>query len=88
MDQAGIVLVAVAGLWIAYLVPHRSRYRQQLLESRTEDRFSEHLRVLRVAHAAGGPARGAVRATTKETAAVPAPHAERRNRSSGGQQHP
>ncbi|EYR61886.1 hypothetical protein N866_14685, partial [Actinotalea ferrariae CF5-4] len=53
MNQAGIVLVAVAGLWIAYLVPHRSRYRQQLLESRADDRFSENLRVLRVAHAAG-----------------------------------
>lgn len=54
MNQAGLVLVAVAGLWIAYLVPHRSRYRQELLESRADDRFSEHLRVLRVAHAAGG----------------------------------
>lgn len=43
----------MAGLWIAYLVPHRLRYRQQLLESRTDDRFSERLRVLRVATAAG-----------------------------------
>ena len=50
----------MAGLWIAYLVPHRLRFRQQLLESRTDDRFSERLRVLRVAttaeqgtHAAG-----------------------------------
>lgn len=47
------MLVAVAGLWIAYLVPHRLRFRQQLLESRAEDRFSENLRVLRVAHAVG-----------------------------------
>ncbi len=39
----------MAGLWIAYLVPHRLRFRQQLLESRTDDRFSERLRVLRVA---------------------------------------
>ncbi|MBO1752015.1 hypothetical protein J4G33_09395 [Actinotalea sp. BY-33] len=41
----------MAGLWIAYLVPHRLRYRQQLLESRADDRYSERLRVLRVAQA-------------------------------------
>lgn len=54
------MLLAVAGLWIAYLVPHRLRSRQELLESRAEDRFSEGLRVLRVAHAAGatGPVTG------------------------------
>ena len=39
----------MAGLWIAYLVPHWLRHRQQLLESRTDDRFSERLRVIRVA---------------------------------------
>jgi hypothetical protein len=49
LSPAGLLLVAVAGLWIAYLVPHRLRYRQQLLESRTDDRFSERLRVVRVA---------------------------------------
>nr|WP_297425826.1 hypothetical protein [uncultured Actinotalea sp.] len=64
MNQAGLVLVAVAGLWIAYLVPHRSRYRQDLLESRADDRFSEHLRVLRVSRdgdrsTAGGRVPGA-----------------------------
>lgn len=48
--------IALAGLWIAYLVPHRLRYRQQLLESRADDRFSEHLRVLRVAQATAGGA--------------------------------
>lgn len=48
--------IALAGLWIAYLVPHRLRYRQQLLESRADDRFSEHLRVLKVAQAASGGA--------------------------------
>jgi hypothetical protein len=45
-DIAGLVALAIVGLWIAYLVPHRLRYRQQLLESRTEDRFSDALRVL------------------------------------------
>ncbi len=38
----------VVGLWIAYLVPHKLRHRQQLLESRTDDRFSDALRVLAV----------------------------------------
>jgi hypothetical protein len=38
----------VVGLWIAYLVPHKLRHRQQLLESRTDDRFSAALRVLAV----------------------------------------
>lgn len=52
-QQAGFVAIALAGLWIAYLVPHHLRYRQQLLESRADDRFSEHLRVLKVAQAAG-----------------------------------
>jgi hypothetical protein len=55
-QQAGFVAIALAGLWIAYLVPHRLRYRQQLLESRADDRFSEHLRVLRVAQATSGSA--------------------------------
>ncbi|WNB85103.1 hypothetical protein [Cellulomonas sp. ATA003] len=50
-DIAGLVALAILGLWIAYLVPHRLRYRQQLLESRTEDRFSNGLRVLVVSDA-------------------------------------
>ena len=48
------MLIALVGLWIAYLVPQRLRHRQQLLESRADDRFSEHLRVLRVAAAPPG----------------------------------
>ncbi|NYI59672.1 hypothetical protein [Cellulomonas soli] len=47
-DLAGPVALALVGLWVAYLVPHKLRYRQQLLESRTDDRFSEALRVLAV----------------------------------------
>lgn len=49
MEQAGLVLAAVAGLWIVYLVPQLLRHRRQLSEARVDDRFSEHLRVLRVA---------------------------------------
>jgi hypothetical protein len=48
VNPAGLVAIAMAGLWIAYLVPHRLRYRQQLLDSRHEDRFSERLRVVKV----------------------------------------
>jgi len=39
----------MVGLWLAYLVPHRLRHRQQLLESRTDDRYSGAMRVLAVA---------------------------------------
>lgn len=46
-------MLAVAALWIAYLVPHKLRHRQQMLESRTEDRFSDTLRVLAVAGPVG-----------------------------------
>ncbi len=44
-------------LWIAYLVPHKLRYRQQLLESRADDRFSGALRVLAVTGPRGREAR-------------------------------
>lgn len=46
--SAGLTILAVVGLWIAYLVPQKLRHRQQLLESRTDDRFSDALRVLAV----------------------------------------
>jgi hypothetical protein len=47
-EFAGPATLVVVGLWIAYLVPHKLRHRQQLLESRTDDRFSDALRVLAV----------------------------------------
>jgi len=47
-DLAGPVALALVGLWVAYLVPHKLRLRQQLLESRADDRFSEALRVVAV----------------------------------------
>ena len=45
----------VVGLWFAYLVPHKLRHRQQLLESRADDRFSESLRVLAVTSGTPSP---------------------------------
>lgn len=56
-EFAGPATLVVVGLWIAYLVPHKLRHRQQLLESRTEDRFSEALRVLAVTGPAGSTRR-------------------------------
>jgi len=52
-DLAGPVALALVGLWIAYLVPHKLRHRQQLLESRADDRYSEALRVVAVSRRPG-----------------------------------
>ncbi|QZN86290.1 hypothetical protein [Cellulomonas sp. C5510] len=52
-EFAGPTALVVVVLWIAYLVPHKLRHRQQLLESRTDDRFSDALRVLAVTGPAG-----------------------------------
>ena len=54
-DSASLTALVVVGLWIAYLVPHKLRHRQQLLESRTDDRFSESLRVLAVTSGSPSP---------------------------------
>jgi len=40
-------------LWVAYLVPHKLRHRQQLLESRADDRYSDALRVVAVSDRSG-----------------------------------
>jgi hypothetical protein len=47
------VALALVGLWVAYLVPHKLRHRQQLLESRADDRYSEALRVVAVSDRPG-----------------------------------
>ncbi|TWH30936.1 hypothetical protein L600_002800000010, partial [Isoptericola variabilis J7] len=52
-SAAGLAALALFVLWLGYWVPQRLRHRQQLLESRVEDRFSGGLRVLAVA--GGGP---------------------------------
>lgn len=52
-DLAGLVALALVALWGAYLVPHKLRHRQQLLESRTDDRFSHALRVVAVSERKG-----------------------------------
>lgn len=71
MDSlAGVVVLAVVGLWLAYLVPHRLRQRQQMLESRVNDRFSGNLRVLAVATAGASANAGAVRKVGRGSAAA------------------
>ncbi|MCL2464191.1 MAG: hypothetical protein FWF28_03880 [Micrococcales bacterium] len=45
---AALVACVLTGLWLAYLMPHWLRHRQQLLESRADDRYSEALRVVAV----------------------------------------
>jgi type II secretory pathway pseudopilin PulG len=60
---SSLVLVAILGVWAAYLVPHWLRRRDELAQSRTRDRFSGGLRVLqrrrrrpaRSAHRSGDP---------------------------------
>ncbi|GED10757.1 hypothetical protein CCE02nite_27560 [Cellulosimicrobium cellulans] len=52
-SASGIVALAVFLLWVGFYVPHRVRHRQQLLEARTDDRFSGSLRVLAVAGPGG-----------------------------------
>lgn len=60
MEQfASPVVLALVGLWVAYLLPQRLRQRTQLLESRSDDRFSGAMRILAVARPA--------RALTEET---------------------
>jgi len=66
VHPSGPAALVIVGLWLAYLVPQRLRHRQQLLESRTDDRFSGDLRVL--ATAAVGPRKDAA-ATLRERAA-------------------
>ncbi|GIJ00575.1 hypothetical protein CLV28_1951 [Sediminihabitans luteus] len=55
-------------VWLAFYVPHRVQARQQVLESRLEDRFSGTLRILTVA----GRPRGARGTTAGPTVARPA----------------
>lgn len=42
-------MLALFVLWLGYYVPHHVKHRQQLLDSRADDRFSGSLRVLAVA---------------------------------------
>lgn len=58
---AGLVALALVGLWVAYLVPQHLRHRQQLLDSRVDDRFSPASRVVAVTAAPAPHGTGAAR---------------------------
>ncbi len=47
---AGVGAIALLVLWGGYFVPQRLRHRNQLVESRVDDRFSSSLRVIAVAN--------------------------------------
>ncbi|MEN0129320.1 MAG: hypothetical protein AAGC49_07765 [Brevundimonas sp.] len=64
-DLAGPVALALVVLWVAYLVPHKLRHRQQLLESRAQDRYSDGLRVVAVTDRRG---RSVPSTTTRQAA--------------------
>ncbi|GAA3509190.1 hypothetical protein [Georgenia daeguensis] len=49
MELQGYVVVALTLILLGYLLPHLVRTRQQLLDSRVEDRFSGDLRILATA---------------------------------------
>jgi hypothetical protein len=66
-SAAGLAALALFVLWLGYWVPYRLRHRQQLLDSRVDDRFSGGLRVLAVA---GGPV-GAVTPSLEPRRSVP-----------------
>ncbi|MFC0712472.1 hypothetical protein [Cellulomonas biazotea] len=68
-DLAGLVALALVALWGAYLVPHKLRHRQQLLESRTDDRFSQALRVVAVSERTGRLRRSGTFRRTREAPA-------------------
>ncbi|MFC8192308.1 hypothetical protein ACFUMH_11690 [Cellulomonas sp. NPDC057328] len=63
-DLAGLVALALVGLWAAYLVPHHLRHRQRLLEARADDRFSAGLRVVAVSRGVGRTVRPALTTAT------------------------
>ncbi|MFI7588786.1 hypothetical protein ACIB24_17090 [Spongisporangium articulatum] len=62
MEPSSLALIAIVGVWAAYLVPHWVRRRDVLADSRTGDRDSARLRLLsprrrtaRRPHRSGGP---------------------------------
>lgn len=77
-QPTGVVALAMAALWIVYLVPHKLRYRQQLLESRADDRFSGALRVLAVANPRGRAGRDELAAVRTGSNGDCAPAADKR----------
>jgi hypothetical protein len=83
VDLSGLIFVALAIAWAAYLIPKALRHHDDVVRGRSIDRFSQSMRVLarrepvsaRVARLVVAPARAATAAVvnTKPTAASPEP---------------
>jgi hypothetical protein len=83
VDLSGLIFVALAIAWAAYLIPKALRHHDDVVRGRSVDRFSQRMRVLarrepvsaRMARLVVAPARVATAAvvTTKPTAASPDP---------------
>ena len=83
MDLSGLIFVALAIAWAAYLIPKALRHHDDVVRGRSIDRFSQSMRVLarrepvsaRMARLVVAPARAATAAvvSTKPTAASPDP---------------
>ena len=46
MDQSGLIFVALAVAWAAYLIPQALRHHDEAVRGRSIDRFSRSMRVL------------------------------------------
>ena len=46
MDLSGIIFVALAVAWAAYLIPKALKHHDEVVRSRSVDRFSHTMRVL------------------------------------------
>lgn len=55
MDISGFVVLGIVTLFLVYLMPQLIRSRQDVVDSRVDDRFSAELRILATAGAGGGP---------------------------------
>jgi hypothetical protein len=83
VDLSGLIFVALAIAWAAYLIPKALRHHEDVVRGRSVDRFSQRMRVLarrepvsaRMARLVVAPARTATAAvvTTKPTTASPDP---------------
>ena len=83
MDLSGLIFVALAIAWAAYLIPKALRHHDDVVRGRSVDRFSQSMRVLarrepvsaRMARLVVAPARaaGASVVTTKPSAVTASP---------------
>lgn len=79
MDLSGLIFVALAIAWAAYLIPKALRHHDDVARGRSVDRFSDSMRVIarrepvsaRMARLVVDPARAVVQTATTEGAAAP-----------------